>query len=170
MAEDELMDVVDRNDNVIGQSLRSEIYTMKSPGFRVINAFIVNGEGKLCLPRRADTKKLFPLCLDTSVGGHVKSGETYEAALFREAKEETHLDLNLVSWRNLGYLTPWTHGTSAFMKVYEIWVDTAPRFNPDDFVAFYWLYPHEVMRRLATGDRAKDDLPIIISVFYGVNI
>ena len=42
---DELLDIVDQNDQVIGQALRSEIYSQKLTNFRVVNAFLINKQG-----------------------------------------------------------------------------------------------------------------------------
>jgi isopentenyldiphosphate isomerase len=81
---DELLDIVDQNDKVIGRKLRSEIYENKMSNFRVVNAFLINDNGQLWIPRRSANKRIFPSCLDTSMGGHVSSGETYEDAFKRE--------------------------------------------------------------------------------------
>lgn len=45
--EDEYLDLVDDNDDVIGRKLRSEIYSEKLNNYRVINAFLIDSEGKL---------------------------------------------------------------------------------------------------------------------------
>lgn len=42
---DENLDLVDENDNVIGQKKRSEIYAENFSNFRVINVFIINSQG-----------------------------------------------------------------------------------------------------------------------------
>jgi hypothetical protein len=42
---DELLDLVDENDQAIGQKLRSEIYHEKLSNFRVVNAFLINDQG-----------------------------------------------------------------------------------------------------------------------------
>lgn len=162
---DELLDLVDGNDRVIGQQKRSEIYRLGLTNFRVVNAFLVNQEDKLWIPRRSSEKSIFPLCLDISMGGHVLAGENYEEAFRRELREELDLGLDDIPWRLIGHLTPQKHGVSAFMKVYQIDNDRTPTYNEDDFVEFFWLTPQEVLKRIDSGDRAKDDLPKLIKWF-----
>ena len=87
---------------------------------RSINAFIINSQGELLIPRRTATKKNFPLCLDMSCGGYVRSGETYEEALEREINEELNINIKEFSHREIGYLSPYKNDISMFMKIYEI--------------------------------------------------
>lgn len=162
---DELLDIVDANDLVIGQQWRSVLYREGACNFRVVNAFVRNCHGKLWIPRRTAGKKLFPLCLDMSMGGHVAAGESYEQAFERELKEELDFDARQMQPKILGRLTPHEHGVSAFMTVYEICTDQTPLYNQTDFCAFYWLTPSELMDRLGNGDKAKDDLPKLINIF-----
>ena len=164
--EDEWMDVVDRCDNVIGQKRRSELYAEDSPNCRAINAFLVNERGQLWIPRRTAHKRIFPLHLDMSCGGHVRSGESYDDALKREVREELNLDLEHVPWQLLGHLSPYVDGISMFMQVYEIHSDETPRWNSDDFVEACWLYTEQILDRIRNGDPAKGDLPLLIERFY----
>lgn len=103
---DEYLDLVNENDEVIGRKLRSAVYAEGLSNFRVINAFIRNSKGEIWIPRRAANKKVFPLCLDMSVGGHVESGEKYDATFRRETMEETNLDIDRIDWSFLGHLCP----------------------------------------------------------------
>ena len=166
-ADDELLDLVDDQDRVIGQSWRSVIYRGGRSNFRVVNAFLDRSDGRLWIPRRSQHKRLFPGCLDLSMGGHVAAGETYEAALTRELCEELRLSLADVATSLLGHFTPHAHGVSAFMRVYRIQSDSAPHYNRDDFAEAYWLTPAEVMDRIRQGECAKDDLPRLLACCYG---
>lgn len=167
-AGDEYLDLVDTDDEVIGYMLRSQVYAEGLSNFRVVNAFIVNREGKIWIPRRTSNKRVFPLCLDMSMGGHVESGETYEQAFRRETSEELNIDIDQISWRALGLVTPHEHGISAFSMVYEMRLDEVPHFNPDDYLEYFWLSPQELLDQLRAGEKSKDDLPRLVKIFYRV--
>jgi isopentenyl-diphosphate delta-isomerase len=163
---DELLDIVDRSDIVIGQKRRSEVYAAGMVNFRVVNAFLINTSGQLWLTRRSAQKRIFPMGLDMSVGGHVESGESYQSAFRRELYEELNLDLDGCCWRTLGYLTPYEDHVSAFMTVYEIQTEAFPHYNRDDFIEAFWLMPEEAISRIEQGESAKNDLPVLIRHFY----
>ena len=167
-AQEEYLDLVDENDNVIGKKRRSEVYAEGLSNFRVVNAFIINSKGEIWIPRRSANKRIFPLCLDMSMGGHVESGETYEDTLKREIWEELNLDIIQVSYTFLGHLTPQENGVSAFMNVYEIKMDEEPDYNKEDFIEHFWLIPQALLEQLANGDKSKEDLPKLVVIFYGV--
>jgi len=166
MNTEEYLDLVDESDNVIGSEKRTEIYKQKLHNYRVINAFIVSNEGKLWIPRRTAHKAISPLALDFSVGGHVVSGDTYENTFKKETSEELNIDIDRVSWKELGHFKAGDFGLNCFMKVYEIKQNDVPVFNPDDFTEYYWLSPEEVIDRIENGDKSKGDLPILIKQLY----
>lgn len=165
-SEIEILDLVDENDQIIGAMERGEVYRRGLSNFRVVNALIRNSEGKLFIPRRQKHKHLFPLSLDASVGGHVSSGETYDEAFEKEAREELNLNIHDFPYKILGTMNPQSDGTSSFATIYEIESDEMPRYNPHDFIEHYWLTPEELMKRIQEGDSSKGDLPKIIKRFY----
>ena len=167
---DEYLDLVNENDQVIGKKKRSEVYAEHLSNFRVVNAFVVNSKGEIWIPRRAANKRIFPLCLDMSMGGHVESGETYEQTLKRETQEELNIDTDKAQVRLLGHLTPKKDGVSAFMNVYEIKMEEIPDYNKDDFTEYFWLLPKALFAKIAQGEKTKGDLPILVKIFYGQSL
>ncbi len=163
---DEMLDLVSIDDIIIGQLPRSEIYAQKLSNFRVVNAFIINDKGQLWIPRRTKTKRIFPLCLDASMGGHVESGETYQQAFQRELFEELGLNANSISYKMIGKLNPHDHGTSAFMQVYLVYLNQMSTYNTQDFCEYFWLTPQECINKLNSGDVGKGDLPKMIKHLF----
>lgn len=166
LTSDEYLDLVDERDQIIGKKKRSEVYAEGLSNFRVVNAFVVNSKGEIWIPRRTAHKRLFPLCLDISMGGHVESGETYEQTLKRETLEELNINTSILPVRFLGHLTPKKDGVSAFMHVYEIKTDEEIKYNPEDFTEYFWLTPEFLLERLEQGEKAKSDLSILVKKFY----
>lgn len=165
---DEVLDLVSSDDKVVGQEKRSVVYEKKLTCFRVINGFICNSEKKLWIHRRHHQKKLFPLHLDASVGGHVMAGETYQDAFVRETQEELGFNVLDYDYSKIARLTPHEHNTSAFMWVYVINSNEVPAYNKNDFIEFEWLMPDEVFQRLEKGDKAKSDLVPILHAIKGL--
>lgn len=163
---DELINIVDENDEILGQLPRRFFYRNNIKNYRVINAFIQNKKGQLFILRRSADKDLFPLGLDMSVGGHVKAGETYEDALKRETKEELNIDLDNFVYKEIGYLSPLNTKISSFSKTYLIESNQTPSYNKNEFIEGFWLFPEEIIQRIEKGDLHKDDLPILISQFF----
>jgi isopentenyldiphosphate isomerase len=162
---DEWLDLVDAQDAVTGRKLRSEVYAEGLSNFRVVNAFALNENGELWIPRRAMHKRLFPGALDVSVGGHVESGEDYDTAFARETMEEVRIDIGRTRWEKLAKLTPLTHPVSAFMTVYVLHLDQDPLFNRDDFTEAEWIGPDALLARLSAGEPCKGDLPELVRQF-----
>ena len=164
--DDEYLDLVNERDEVIGRKLRSEIYSEKLLNFRVVNAFLINSEGKLWIPKRSLEKRIFPGCLDMSMGGHVESGESYDQAFKRELFEELNLDSDQLLWKARAQLHPLYDNVSVFMKIYEIYTDQEPNYNPKDFIESSWIDPFELLQKIESGVPSKSDLPILIRKFY----
>ncbi len=165
---EEYLDLVDELDNVLGKMSRADVYDKGLSNFRVINVFLKNSKGELWIPKRTATKRLFPLHLDVSVGGHVSAGESYQIAFVRELAEELNIDATKVVYNEVAYFTPHKNKVSAFMKVYEIKTDKDPNFNKDDFIEGNWILPEKLIKLLDGSVKAKDDLYKLIKLIYSI--
>lgn len=163
MPKQEILDLVDDNDNVIGTATRDEIYAKKSTNYRAVFGLLINDKGQLWIPRRHSKKKLYPSCLDSSIGGCVSSGETYEQALIREGKEELNLDVETIGYTLLAHLTPRDHGMPSFGKVFGIPYNQDPPFNHDDFIEGFWISPQDLLKKIAQEPAVKKSLAVIIT-------
>lgn len=157
--QEEILDLVNDQDEVIGTIPRSEYYRLgtEKPGYiRGVELFIQNDEGQLWVPRRTLHKRVAPGGLDYSMGGHVASGETYEASAIRESKEELNLELTAEDLRLVKKFSPGI--IPFFIKFYLYRSNAVPQYNPDDYTEYFWLTPEELLARLEAGDIAKSGL------------
>lgn len=84
---DELLDVVNDDDVVISQEMRSVVHQLGLQ-HRGVHIFLFTTEGRLLVQQRGRHQKAFPNALDCSVSEHVKAGENYQQAAYRGLAEE----------------------------------------------------------------------------------
>jgi len=84
---DELLDVVNDEDVVIGQEMRSTVH-QKGLQHRGVHVFLFSEDGKMLIQKRSADRASSPSMLDCSVSEHVKAGESYLEAAVRGMKEE----------------------------------------------------------------------------------
>lgn len=89
---EELFEVVDGNDVVIGLEPRSEVHR-RGLNHRAVHVLIFNKAGALFLQKRSMAKDCFPGTWDTSAAGHLAPGESYDACALREVEEELGVSL-----------------------------------------------------------------------------
>lgn len=92
---DEIVDVVNEQDEVIGQSTKGVVNSDPSLIHREVAVLIYNNEGKILIQQRSRNKKFMPLYWIISVAGHVKSGQSYEEAAQMELGEELGFNTEL---------------------------------------------------------------------------
>ncbi|MFD8044675.1 NUDIX domain-containing protein [Streptomyces chartreusis] len=154
---DEILDIVDEQDRVIGRSPRGEAY---AKGLRHRCVFIEarDAEGRLFVHRRTPTKLVFPSRYDMFVGGVVGAGESYDEAALREAEEE--LGVNGLPRPTLLFKFLYDNGAGQtwWSAVYEVRCElpVAPQVEE---VAWYDFLPEaEVERRLTDWPWVPDGL------------
>ncbi len=90
----EIFDIVDKRDIVIGQAPRAEVHARRLM-HRAVHIFLFNSRGEFLLQMRSAHKDEYPLTYTSSCSGHVDTGETYEVAAQRELGEELGLSCPL---------------------------------------------------------------------------
>jgi isopentenyldiphosphate isomerase len=87
MSADEILDVVDAADRVVGRLPRAEVYARQLI-HRCVFVLVRDPGGRIFVHRRTEDKLTYPGVYDMFVGGVVGAGETYDRAALREATEE----------------------------------------------------------------------------------
>jgi len=85
--EDEILEIVDKTGRSVGTASRSDVHK-KRLLHKVVHLLVFDAKGDLILQKRSPDKEIEPGKWDTSVGGHVLSGEDVQTALIREMNEE----------------------------------------------------------------------------------
>ena len=87
---DELFDVCDLEDRVIGQARRADVHA-RNLLHRAVHVWVFRTDGQLVVQRRSASKDQYPNGLTSSASGHLDSGEDYLTAAIRELGEELGL-------------------------------------------------------------------------------
>ncbi len=90
---DEMLTRVTDNDEIIGPIARKLCHGNPENIHRSVHVMVINSQGALLLQKRSLRKDTQPGKWDTSVGGHVGFGQSYEEAARRESEEELGLQL-----------------------------------------------------------------------------
>jgi len=89
---EEIFDVVNERDEVVGQSLRPEVHA-RGLRHRAVHVLVFNARGEVFLQKRSMSKDTSPGLWDSSASGHVDSGEDYDECAVRELREEIGLTI-----------------------------------------------------------------------------
>lgn len=84
---DEIFDVVNECDEVIGQASRREVHRM-GWRHRAVHVLVFNSRGEIFVQQRSLTKDMSPGQWDSSAAGHLDAGEDYDTCALRELGEE----------------------------------------------------------------------------------
>jgi isopentenyldiphosphate isomerase len=145
---DELFDVVDDQDRVIGRIARREVHA-HGLRHRAVHVLVVNGAGEVFLQQRSMAKDTFPGAWDSSASGHLGAGEDYDSTALRELEEE-------LGWqpaealRRLFYLEACSETGWEFVWVYAVRGEGPFRMNVTELAGGAWFSPPEIDRLVST--------------------
>ena len=90
---EEIFDIVNERDEVIGQRPRREVHQL-GLWHRAVHILVFNARGDVFLQKRSMLKDTAKGKWDSSTSGHVDSGEDYDTSAVRELGEEIGLYVN----------------------------------------------------------------------------
>jgi isopentenyl-diphosphate delta-isomerase type 1 len=141
---EEVFDVVNERDEVIGEAVRSEVHRQKLL-HRAVHVLVTNGRGELFLQKRSMQKDCFPGTWDSSASGHLDRGETYDACAVRELKEELGLVVDAVPER-LFKVDACPETGFEFVWVYALRHEGPFTLHPEEIESGGWFAPGEISR------------------------
>ncbi|MFC6598768.1 NUDIX hydrolase [Kitasatospora paranensis] len=150
---EELLDVVDAQDRVIGTAPRGEVYR-QGLTHRCVFILVRDAADRIFVHRRTDTKLFAPGAYDCFVGGVVGSGETYAHAAVREAEEE--LGVSGIEPVPLFRFLFEQDGLSWFCDMHEARWDGPVSPQVEEVAWHGWLTADELTERLAEWDFVPD--------------
>jgi isopentenyldiphosphate isomerase len=95
---EEIFDIVNERDEVVGQNTRREVH-VRGLWHRAVHVLVFNARGEVFLQKRSLRKDIAAGKWDSSASGHLDSGEDYDACAVRELREELGLDLKFTQRR-----------------------------------------------------------------------
>ena len=116
----EILDIVNENDEIIGQINRDDTHRAGHI-FRMVFVGFYTPEKNIILQRRSMLKKSSPGLLTATASGHVSHGQTYNEAAVRETLEETGVVVDEAKLRKLGVIL----GDGAMRAMYAYPYDDA---------------------------------------------
>lgn len=142
----EIFDIVDEHDCVIGQAPRGEVHA-KNLWHRAVHVIVFNRAGQVFLQKRSMTKDMSPGLWDSSCAGHVDSGEDYDHAAWRELQEELGVKLAHppARWLRFGACED---NAWEFMWVYRIEHEGPFTLHPEEIECGEWLDTAELTKRI----------------------
>ncbi len=138
--QNEILDVVDENDIVIGQQTRKYIHE-NGLIHRSVMWFTLDRDSKILVNQRTPKKDFFQDYWSIVLGGHVNSGEAYEDAIAREACEETGIRAKPIFLDS--FKKRFNDKDRENVRVYAFKISNMPITDPDEIKRWMFLYPCE---------------------------
>lgn len=141
---EEIFDVVNERDEVVGQNTRSEVHRLGLQ-HRAVHVLVFNSKGEVFLQKRSLKKDRQPGLWDSSASGHLDRGEEYDACAVREVGEELGLRLKECPAR-LFKLAASEETDQEHVWVYRCEAEGPFDLNADEIECGDWFAPEEVTR------------------------
>lgn len=151
---DELFDVVDETDRVVGVARRADVHA-NGLLHRAVHILVCREDGDIFLQQRSMEKDSHPGKWDSSASGHLDSGEGYFAAAVRELREE--LGVEVEALEEIGSLPASEATGQEFVRIYRARHEGPFTLHPSEIAGGKWISPTgiEAWIREQPGDFAR---------------
>jgi isopentenyldiphosphate isomerase len=144
---EEIFDVVNDKDEVIGQRTRSDVHRLGLM-HRAVHIIVFNKNGDVFLQKRSMSKDRQPGLWDSSASGHLETGEEYDDCAVRELQEEIGLKPKRAP-RRLFKLPASPETDQEHVWVYRCEAEGPFELNRTEIEQGGWFSSEEVTRWLA---------------------
>ena len=139
---EEIFDVVNERDEVIGRETRSKVHR-NGLRHRAVHALVFNSRGEVFLQKRSMSKDSSPGLWDSSASGHLDCGEDYDACVIRELREEIGLEVSACPQRV--FKVDACHNTGQeFVWLYLCASEGPFTLHPEEIERGDWFTPERV--------------------------
>jgi isopentenyldiphosphate isomerase len=144
---EEIFDVVNGSDEVIGRRPRHEVHRL-GLRHRAAHVLVFNARGEVFLQKRSMKKDTAAGQWDSSASGHLNSGEEYDACAVRELREEIGLDVAEPP-RRLFKIDAHPETGWEFCWVYRCENEGPFELNPEEIEYGEWFAPIKITHWVA---------------------
>jgi len=141
---EEIFDVVNERDEVVGQKPRSEVHRLGLM-HRATHVLVFNSRGEVFLQKRSMSKDRQPGLWDSSASGHLDTGEEYDACAVRELGEEIGLKVETIPQR-LFKLPASVETDQEHVWIYRCDAEGPFTLHPEEIERGGWFAPEAVTR------------------------
>jgi isopentenyldiphosphate isomerase len=141
---EEIFDVVNEHDEVVGQNTRREVHRLGLK-HRAVHVLVFNARGEIFLQKRSMKKDIAAGKWDSSASGHLDTGEDYDACAVREVREEIGLHLTQTPER-LFKISPSLETGWEFCWIYRGTNEGPFVLHPDEIETGDWFTRDAVTR------------------------
>ncbi len=148
--DEEILDVVDESNEVIGQEQRSVIHE-KELRHRAVHVLLVNGRSELLIQQRSRLKDQLPGKWGSSAAGHLDAGEDYETCARRELGEELGIsaaECEILELKMVGEVEAGPENGFEFVRFYLGVYSGALRTRANEVEATLWIGQEDMRRWL----------------------
>lgn len=138
MSKDELLDLVDKNDKVVGAVWKSEAHKDPTKSHREVAVVVFTKQGETLLQKRGLKKKYDPGAWQIAAAGHVTAGEDPKKCAKRELFEEMGLKARLTYMKKIS--SKYKKESRFFWTYYALLDKKVPiKINKDEVEEARWV-------------------------------
>lgn len=159
----EILDIINMDDQIIGQTTREDVYAQKHM-HRIVHIIVRDRAGRFLLQIRSATVQYLPFYWVASAAWHVKTGETYEAAAWRELQEE--IGITDGELRMMGkFLFEKDDGLRKYLTIFGLITDADITLG-EEVLSMKFFTPEEAHKLITTHEKVHPELKFLWEKFY----